>query len=67
MFVTEGSCCIICMIGFELALFALEAVIILITAYFSYATKNVPGSLNEASNNLQGKYFRNIISICTHN
>jgi hypothetical protein len=45
------------LIGFEIALFVLEAVIILIAAYFSYATVNVPGSLNEATNNLYCKLF----------
>jgi hypothetical protein len=42
---------------------------ILIAAYMSFATKKVPGSLNEANNNLHGKFSLYIyiyIYISTH-
>lgn len=42
--------------GFEVCLFVLEGTILLITVGFCHATKDVPGALNEATNNLRGMY-----------
>ena len=41
--------------GFEFALIVAEAILLGTTAFYCYATKEVPGTLNEAQNNLKCK------------
>jgi hypothetical protein len=40
-------------IGFEIALYVLEGILLLTNMYLSYSTKNVPGALNEALCNIK--------------
>ena len=46
--------------GSEIWLYVVEALLLIVTGGLSYATKNVPGELNEAQSNIQGDACTNI-------
>lgn len=48
-------CLCLCSAGFEVTLMIIEAILLMITSALCYATKEVPGTLNDASNNLKCK------------
>jgi hypothetical protein len=42
--------------GLEIGLFLLEGMSLIVTTVLCYLTKDVPGALNEARNNLRGAF-----------
>jgi hypothetical protein len=45
-------------VGLEIGLFLLEAMLLIVTTILCCLTKDVPGALNEARNNLRGAFIR---------